>query len=138
MPRWAGQGAGDSLHSVRPWSPDHGPGWLELQSENAYQEGWGAFPVRLPLGNRASLSKAAVSMLLRWAIPLIVVGLLAWGIFHAYGAYTLNHNIWRPVMVIGCVLAFLAFWGLMLASRRARLRRQDGPQHRRLGPRDAC
>jgi protein-S-isoprenylcysteine O-methyltransferase Ste14 len=55
---------------------------------------------------------------------LIVVAVLAWGVFHAVGAFTLNHNPWRAVMVVGCVAAFLGFWGAMLAARRARLRRE--------------
>jgi protein-S-isoprenylcysteine O-methyltransferase Ste14 len=58
-------------------------------------------------------------------ISLIVLSVLAWGVFHAVGAYTLNHNPWRAVMVVGCVAAFLGFWGAMLASRRARLRRAE-------------
>jgi len=73
----------------------------------------------------------------RNVILLIMAGVLAWGLFHAIGAYfnfKLNSNPWRFVVVLGCVLAFLAFWGLMLAQRNARLRRGN----RRLGPRDAC
>lgn len=58
-------------------------------------------------------------------IPLIMGGVLAWGIFHAIGAYRLNHNPWRTVMVLGCVLAFLGFWWAMLAARRARLSREE-------------
>ena len=60
-----------------------------------------------------------------WVITLIVLAVLAWGVFHAVGAYMLNHNPWRAVMVLGCVAAFLGFWGAMLAARRARLRRQE-------------
>ena len=59
-----------------------------------------------------------------WVILLIVASVLAWGAFHAYGAYTLNHNPWRAAMVVGCVVAFLGFWGAMLAARAARLRRE--------------
>jgi len=54
-----------------------------------------------------------------------VLSVLTWGVFHAVGAYTLNHNPWRAVMVVGCVVAFLGFWGAMLASRRTRLRREE-------------
>jgi 4-amino-4-deoxy-L-arabinose transferase-like glycosyltransferase len=60
-----------------------------------------------------------------WVIALIVVAVLAWGIFHAIGAYSLNHNPWRAVMVLACVAGFLGFWGAMLAARRARLRRES-------------
>jgi hypothetical protein len=62
---------------------------------------------------------------LRWVLPLIAVAVTAWGVFHAIGAYQLNHNPARPVMVLACVAAYLGFWGLMLRSRRARLARQQ-------------
>ena len=55
-------------------------------------------------------------------ILLVVVGVLAWGMFHAYGAYTFNHNPWRAVVVMACVLGFLSFWGLMLWNRGRRSR----------------
>ena len=60
----------------------------------------------------------------RWAIALIVVAVAAWGIFHAIGAYRLNHNPLRAVVVLACVVGYLGFWGAMLAARRARLARQ--------------
>jgi hypothetical protein len=60
----------------------------------------------------------------RWAFVAIMAAVLAWGIFHAVGAYRYNHNPLRAVMVLGCVVGFLTFWGVMLASRRARLARQ--------------
>lgn len=63
-------------------------------------------------------------------IWLIVAAVLAWGTFHAVGTYlNVEHqaeayrNIWRPIVVLTCVLGFLAFWGVMLAVRRNRLRR---------------
>jgi hypothetical protein len=62
---------------------------------------------------------------LRWVLPTIAVAVAAWGVFHAIGAYRFNHNLARPVMVLGCVAAYLGFWGLMLRSRRARLARQQ-------------
>ncbi len=71
-------------------------------------------------------------------ILLIMGGVLAWGLFHAVGAYLnfrWNSNPWRFVMVLGCTLGFLGFWGVMLAARNARLRKE---KTRRLGPRDAC
>ncbi len=57
-------------------------------------------------------------------IALIMLAVLAWGVFLAVGAYQLNHNPWRPLMVMACVLGFLGFWGLMLASRTARMTRE--------------
>lgn len=55
----------------------------------------------------------------------IMAAVLVWGGVLAIGAYLYNHNPWRPIVVMGCVLAFLGFWGLMLVSRRARLGRQE-------------
>lgn len=50
---------------------------------------------------------------------LIIVGVLGWGIFHARGAYLLNHNLGRAAIVLGCVLLFLAaFVAVFLTSRR--------------------
>lgn len=60
-----------------------------------------------------------------WFIPIVLAAILAWGAFHAYGAYTFNHNPWRIVMVLGCAVAFVAFWAAMLANRSARLRREQ-------------
>ncbi|HJT32106.1 MAG TPA: hypothetical protein VJ783_08685 [Pirellulales bacterium] len=53
-------------------------------------------------------------------ILIIMAAVVAWGGFLALGNYLAGHN-WRgPAMVMGCVVAFLVFWGLMLASRRRR------------------
>ena len=68
-------------------------------------------------------------------LPLLAVALVLWGAYHALGAYLYNHNLARFVVVFGCMLAFLAFWGLMLLARRKRLKRQSS---RRLGPKNAC
>lgn len=57
-------------------------------------------------------------------IAIIMLAVLAWGIFHAIGAYTFNWNIYRPLIVIGCSLVFLGFWLAMLRGRRRRLARQ--------------
>jgi protein-S-isoprenylcysteine O-methyltransferase Ste14 len=61
-------------------------------------------------------------------IVLIFLGVLAWGVFHAVGAYRLNHNVARPLVVLGCTLAFLGFWLIMLRSRSRRIDRDDGPR----------
>ena len=55
--------------------------------------------------------------LLRW----IIAGIVIWGAVHALGAWTLNHDARRPVVVLACVAAFLGFWIAMLAQRRRRL-----------------
>ncbi|MFM8706628.1 MAG: hypothetical protein ACKOHK_00650 [Planctomycetia bacterium] len=57
-----------------------------------------------------------------------MAALVAWGLFHAAGAWTLNHDVRRPLIVLACVAAFLGFWLALLASRRRRLdrARRDG------------
>ena len=60
--------------------------------------------------------------ILRW----IMAGILAWGLVHALGAWTLNHDARRPVVVLVCVAAFLGFWIAVLANRRRRLSKADG------------
>jgi ABC-type antimicrobial peptide transport system permease subunit len=54
------------------------------------------------------------------AIALIVVGLLAWGVFHAIGAYRMNDNPWRALVVLGFSLSFIVFWMALLAWRAGR------------------
>jgi CHASE2 domain-containing sensor protein len=51
----------------------------------------------------------------------IMLAILAWGAIHAIGAWTLNHDARRPLMVLACVFGFLGFWLAMLAVRRRRL-----------------
>jgi len=69
---------------------------------------------------------------------ILATALIGWALFQAAGTYFRGGqaNLARPLVVLGCMLGFLAFWGAMLAARRARLRRKNG--HQRLGPRDAC
>ena len=51
----------------------------------------------------------------------IMVGVVSWGLFHAVGAWRLNHDPRRMLVVLACVAAFLGFWLTMLAAwRRAR------------------
>jgi hypothetical protein len=51
----------------------------------------------------------------------IMGGLVVWGLFHAAGAWTFNHDVRRPLVVIACTAAFLGFWLVLLANRRKRL-----------------
>lgn len=55
----------------------------------------------------------------------IMIAVLVWGSILAAGSWTLNHDPRRPVVVLGCVLAFLGFWKAMLASRRGRIGRGE-------------
>ena len=59
--------------------------------------------------------------LIRW----IMLAIVCWGAIHAFGAWRFNHDARRPLVVLGCVLAFLGFWSLMLAARRRRLERRQ-------------
>lgn len=59
---------------------------------------------------------------------LIMASVLAWGTFHAAGAYfnfQSNSNPWRAVMVLACVVGFLGFWLVMLSARAARIARRS-------------
>ncbi|MCX7402887.1 MAG: hypothetical protein NTY87_07250 [Planctomycetia bacterium] len=65
-------------------------------------------------------SPAGAERTIRW----IMAGIVIWGIVHAAGAWRLNHDGRRPVVVLSCVAGFLGFWLLMLGSRRRRLRKE--------------
>jgi CHASE2 domain-containing sensor protein len=51
----------------------------------------------------------------------IMLGIVAWGIFHAVGAWRLNHDPRRMIVVLGCTAAFLGFWAALLAARARRI-----------------
>lgn len=57
-------------------------------------------------------------------IWLLIVGVLAWGIYHAVGAYRLNHNPYRALVVLACVGGYLGFWILLMWRRQSRLPRR--------------
>ena len=61
-------------------------------------------------------------------IRLIISGLIVWGIAQAVGAYTLNYNPLRPLIVLACVAAFLGFWLMLLAVWRKRHGQQNAPR----------
>ena len=65
------------------------------------------------------MEESAARARLIWAI---VAGVAVWGVVLAVGAWRLNHNAWRTVVVLACVAAFLGFWGAMLAIRARRIR----------------
>jgi CHASE2 domain-containing sensor protein len=52
-----------------------------------------------------------------------MAGIVVWGVFHGIGAWRLNHDPRRLLVVLACVAAFLGFWLAMLAARRRRLSR---------------
>ncbi|MFM8579165.1 MAG: hypothetical protein ACKOCN_10250 [Planctomycetaceae bacterium] len=65
-----------------------------------------------------SVARRSGESLIRW----IMGAVLAWGCVQAAGAWTLNHDWRRPLMVMGCVVAFLGFWSLLLRSRNRAIR----------------
>ncbi len=64
-------------------------------------------------------SPPGAERIIRW----IMAGIVAWGCIHAVGAWRLNHDPRRMLVVLACVAAFLGFWWAMLAARRRRLAR---------------
>ncbi|MFM8736029.1 MAG: hypothetical protein ACKOC8_12665 [Pirellulales bacterium] len=55
--------------------------------------------------------------IIRW----IMIGIVVWGTVHAVGAWRLNNDPRRLLVVLACVAAVLGFWLAMLAARRRRL-----------------
>jgi hypothetical protein len=69
------------------------------------------------LSGMPSTPPPGAEKIIRW----IMIGIVIWGIAHAIGAWTLNHDARRPLVVLACVAAFLGFWTALLAARRRRL-----------------
>jgi hypothetical protein len=54
-----------------------------------------------------------------WLLLVAVfVAVAAWGVFHAVGAYQLNFDIRRPLVVLAAFAFFLGGWLALLAYRR--------------------
>jgi len=51
-------------------------------------------------------------------IRRLMIAITIWGAILALGAWTLNHDIRRPAVVMTCVLGFLGFWLAMLRTLR--------------------
>ena len=71
-------------------------------------------PILMVMSDPAPPSPPGAERIIAW----IMAGIVIWGLFHAVGAWTLNHDARRPLVVLACVAAFLGFWLAMLASRR--------------------
>ena len=56
------------------------------------------------------------------AFVLLIVGVLAWGLYHALGAYLFNHNPYRALTVLFCVGIYLGGWGWLLKRRQTKSR----------------
>lgn len=48
-----------------------------------------------------------------------MLGLAAWGLVLALGDYLANHNVRRPLVIVGCVALFISFWLAMLVLGRS-------------------
>lgn len=72
--------------------------------------------------------RSLTSRLFRWSVryrrvlPFVIImaAVLAWGAFHALGAFATGHDWRKPLIVLGFFLAFLSFWCAMLWSARKR------------------
>ena len=56
----------------------------------------------------------APDVLLLW----VAIAIWTFGIVIAVGSYWLNHNIYRPLVVLACVALFQGFWKMLLSTRR--------------------
>jgi hypothetical protein len=56
-------------------------------------------------------------------VKLLMGGILAWGAFHALGAYRLTHNPWRAVVVLAFSISFVLFWSVLLRTAGVRKQR---------------
>ena len=66
----------------------------------------------------------------RLLILLIMLGVIAWGAFHAVGSYlgglapagpgSLSPDVRRGLVVMGFTLAFLGIWALLLERQKRR------------------
>lgn len=59
-------------------------------------------------------------------ILIIMVGLLIWGGIHSYGAYLMNHNPLRGLVISAFTCGFLAFWGFLIYWKWDYLNRRGG------------
>ena len=93
--------------SLRPIAPGNGsaspPPWDLDRSGGLFFAPWfpGSRPPEPPAGYSgltmtAPLAPPGAERILRW----IMVGIVIWGSIHALGAWTLNHDARRPVVVI--------------------------------------
>ncbi len=62
----------------------------------------------------------------RRLIVWLFVALAAWGVYLGVGAYLYKQDVRRPLIVIGCVAAFLGVWLLLLIGRNRRGPRLPG------------
>jgi hypothetical protein len=71
-------------------------------------------------------------------LAILTVALLAWGSFHAIGAYfggfgeeNLQHDFRRSLVVLGCMAVFLGFWWVLILTRKPRNSEPiDNPERR--------
>ncbi|MCA9248385.1 MAG: hypothetical protein KDA42_14765 [Planctomycetales bacterium] len=55
---------------------------------------------------------------------ILFAAMLAWGGYLAIGAYLYNHDPRRGLIVLVSFALFLGFWGIMLAIRSRKQRRE--------------
>jgi hypothetical protein len=111
-----------ALGMCRPIAPGNGPGspppWYLGRSGGLWAGLSRCSGLAVAYNARMSTpSQPGPERIIRW----IMIGVVAWGVFHAIGAWRLNHDPRRMLVVLGCVAAFLGFWAAMLAARTRRL-----------------
>lgn len=62
-------------------------------------------------------------MMRYWPIFLIMVGVVAWSVVHAIGAWYSGHNLYRGLMIGAFTGGFLGFWAIMLYVHRQKWQR---------------
>jgi membrane protein DedA with SNARE-associated domain len=65
-------------------------------------------------------------------LVILTVSLLAWGAFHALGAFfggfggeNIQHDFRRAIVVLACMGTFLGIWWLLILTRKRRNSRTD-------------
>ncbi|HEY2761629.1 MAG TPA: hypothetical protein VGI75_12820 [Pirellulales bacterium] len=71
-------------------------------------------------------------------LAILTVALLAWGSFHAIGAYyggfgeeNLQHDFRRSLVVLACMAVFLGIWWVLILTRKPRNSEPTGNPERR-------
>ena len=65
-------------------------------------------------------SKKWLPLTILAAALIVWTGLLALGAYLEWGAAQPRHDLRKPLIIVGCMAAFLAFWGIALWRRGRR------------------
>jgi len=78
-----------------------------------------------------SASDLEDAWLTKWLIPLVMVGVLTWGAYLAFGAMANSgnrslHPVLKGTIMLAAFAGFLGFWALMLRQRARHLAEDEG------------